>query len=208
MEQVCPGLKTSCPWNDRDDAGQTADDRSGWLQRWLCFSACGPPTPDSVYNSSHPLPVREAGSQPLDRCPPPPQPQLPASEIKQTFLSTNLASLLAFEQLDRQTPFSNIIALCQTLYWMLILSYVNSLNLPDNPMKEITISTSPSRKQRHREVKWVTPGHTGIESGPEFGDRESDPEAELYLSTMNTPGSLTWRPKHSLPGNNFACSAF
>ena len=69
--------------------------------------------------------------------------------------------------------------------------YVNSLNLPDNPMKEITISTSPSRKRRHREVKRVTPGHTGIESGPEFGDGESDPEAELYLSTMNTPGSLT-----------------
>ena len=85
---------------------------------------------------------------------------------------------------------------------------VNSLNLPDNPMKDITISTSPSRKRRHREVKWVTPGHTGIESGPECGDRKSGPEAELCLSTMHAAGSLTRRPKHSHPGNSFACSVF
>ena len=60
-------------------------------------------------------------SGPLDRCPPPPQPQLPASEIRQTFLSTNLACLLAFEQLNWQTPFGDIIAMCQILYWVLIL---------------------------------------------------------------------------------------
>ena len=38
------------------------------------------------------------GSRPMDRCLPPSLPQLLASEIKQTFLSTNLGCLLAFEQ--------------------------------------------------------------------------------------------------------------
>ena len=39
------------------------------------------------------------GRRPLDSLlRPPPHPQLPASKIKQTFLSTNLASLLAFER--------------------------------------------------------------------------------------------------------------
>ena len=61
-----------------------------------CFvSACSPlPT---LYKSSHPLLLRGGGvGLWTDVCHPPPC-QLPASEIKQTFLSTNLACLLAFE---------------------------------------------------------------------------------------------------------------
>ena len=58
-------------------------------------SACNP-FPHSIYKSSHPLLVG-AGSQSLDRYPPPSPSQLAASEIKQTFLSTNLACLLTFE---------------------------------------------------------------------------------------------------------------
>ena len=38
---------------------------------------------------------------------PPPNPRLPTSEIKQTFLSSNLASLLASEQLAADTAFGN-----------------------------------------------------------------------------------------------------
>ena len=60
------------------------------------------PTTDSVIKSSHPLLVgsREEGGISLwaDVYHPPPSPQLLASEIKQTFLSTHLACLLAFEQ--------------------------------------------------------------------------------------------------------------
>ena len=57
--------------------------------------ACSPlPT---LYKSSHPLLLRGGGvSLWTDVCHPPPC-QLLASEIKQTFLSTNLACLLAFE---------------------------------------------------------------------------------------------------------------
>ena len=42
------------------------------------------------------------GSQPLDRCLP--SSQLPVSKIKQTFLSTNLASLLAVEWRAARPP--------------------------------------------------------------------------------------------------------
>ena len=50
----------------------------------------------SAYKSSCPQIVGAEGSRPLDMSPP--LPRLPAPEIKQTFLSTNLASLLALEQ--------------------------------------------------------------------------------------------------------------
>ena len=50
----------------------------------------------SIFKSSHPLLVG-VGSWPLDRYLPPSPTQLPAPEIKQTFLSTSLACLLAFE---------------------------------------------------------------------------------------------------------------
>ena len=55
-------------------------------------------SPPSVYESSHPIPVEGLGGVSLwiDVCHPPPQ--LPASEIKQTFLAANLACLLAFER--------------------------------------------------------------------------------------------------------------
>ena len=63
-------------------------------------SACSP-SPTSVYKSSH-LPAWAGSggcsSQPLNRHLPPSPPQLPVSEIKQTFLSSNLACLLTFEQ--------------------------------------------------------------------------------------------------------------
>ena len=56
------------------------------------------PTTESACECCHALLVG-AGSLPLDRAPPPsPSPHLPASEIKQTFLSINLACLLTFEQ--------------------------------------------------------------------------------------------------------------
>ena len=61
--------------------------------------ACRHP-PTSVYESScNPWLSEWGGNRPLDRCPPPsPLPtHLLASEIKQTFLSTNLACLLTFE---------------------------------------------------------------------------------------------------------------
>ena len=57
-------------------------------------SACSPP-PHSIHKCSHSLLVSGGVGLWTDVCQPPPR--LPASEIKQTFLSTNLACLLAFE---------------------------------------------------------------------------------------------------------------
>ena len=58
------------------------------------------------------LPASQHGwDRPLERCrPSSPRPQWPASEIKQTSLSTNLACLLAFERraAGPHMPFSNI----------------------------------------------------------------------------------------------------
>ena len=69
-------------------------------------SACSPP-PHSIHKCSHSLLVSGGVGLGTDVCQPPPR--LPASEIKQTFLSTNLACLLALsgEQPDPPcTPFS------------------------------------------------------------------------------------------------------
>ena len=68
------------------------------------ISACRPPHPNSVYKPSHPLLMGVGGvglwtdvcHLPHPSCHPP-APQLPVSEIKQTFLSTTLPCLLAFE---------------------------------------------------------------------------------------------------------------
>ena len=74
-------------------------------------SACSPPLhqrPTLSINVLTPC-LLEAGSRPSDRCLPPSllyHCQLPASEMKQTFLSTNLSCLLAFKQQSSQTPYS------------------------------------------------------------------------------------------------------
>ena len=52
----------------------------------------------SVYKCSHPLLVRGWGELAFGQMSATPLPQLPASKIKQTSLSTILACLLAFEQ--------------------------------------------------------------------------------------------------------------
>ena len=66
-------------------------------------SACRlPPTPTLSINALTSV-CQGQGSWPLDRCMPP-APKLLGSEIKQTFLSTNLACLLAFEHRNSQTP--------------------------------------------------------------------------------------------------------
>ena len=57
--------------------------------------------PPSANNSSHPLLISGGVSLRTDVHP---RPQLPASEIKQTFLSTRLASLLAFWVASSWTP--------------------------------------------------------------------------------------------------------
>ena len=72
------------------------------------------PPPKSVYDSSHPLLVRVVGGIGLwtavrhSPSPPPthspPKPQLPASEIKQNFLSIHLGCLLAFERSATRPP--------------------------------------------------------------------------------------------------------
>ena len=60
-------------------------------------SACSAPIPDSVYKCFHPLLVsgRESDFGQMSATLPP---LLSASEVKQMFLSKNLACLLAFEQ--------------------------------------------------------------------------------------------------------------
>ena len=64
-------------------------------------SACSSPLP-TVYKCPHPLLVGREGEESAFGQTPTTlshaHPQLQASEIKQTFLSTNLAYLLAFEQ--------------------------------------------------------------------------------------------------------------
>ena len=96
-------VETNWPWNWRLTVPETAKTAlvrplmttpEEDCQHWRgCFCLEPPP---SVYKGSCPV-VARAGRQPLDRD----QlsfHQLPASEIKQTFLSFNLAWLLAFEQ--------------------------------------------------------------------------------------------------------------
>ena len=73
--------------------------------------AASPPTPRHHFCLwkllPHLLPVAE-GSWPLDICPPfaPTASQLPAPEIKETFLPTNLACLLAFEHKQPDPTYS------------------------------------------------------------------------------------------------------
>ena len=63
--------------------------------------------PSLCCKGSFPL-IVSGGSWPLDTSAPlPPNPELLASEIKQTFLSINLASLLAFERKASDPSFSN-----------------------------------------------------------------------------------------------------
>ena len=69
----------------------------------MLFLHATSPQPHSVFKSSHLLLV-SGGSWPLDRCLPPSPSQLLASETKQTFLSTNLACLLASERLAAGFP--------------------------------------------------------------------------------------------------------
>ena len=63
------------------------------------FSACNLPTPNSVYKQSHPLIVMGWGVVGLafGQMSAIHPHQLPASEIKQTFFSTDLTCLEAFE---------------------------------------------------------------------------------------------------------------
>ena len=84
-------LRIRRSYNDQDEADQTTDDQSQWL---CCFCMQPPP---SFRKSSYPRLSRE-WSRLLDRGPPCYTPWLLASKIKQTFLSTNLASLSAFER--------------------------------------------------------------------------------------------------------------
>ena len=82
-------------WN-QDDASQTTDDQLKMTEMTMLFLHVTT-LPYSVYKCSHPLLVGWGGlafaqmsaTLPLQLLPP---------EIKQTFLSTNLACLLPFEQ--------------------------------------------------------------------------------------------------------------
>ena len=96
-------METKWPWTWRltviktiNEADQTTDDQcQDDCQRWLCCFCMQPPL--SIYKSSWPLIVKEGGVR-LWTGVHIPAPQLLASKIKQTSLSTNLASLLAFER--------------------------------------------------------------------------------------------------------------
>ena len=68
----------------------------------------------------------EGGGTPSDRCPPSPH-QLPASKIKQTFLSTSLASSLAFWAVSSWTP-------------LLVIFYLS-------PIVDVSSSCMPPRPQ-------------------------------------------------------------
>ena len=112
-------LMINCTWNNQDDAGQTTDD---WFQddyqRWLCCFCMQPYHPHSVYKSSCPTGCRwwgwgelafgEMSALPLA--------QLTASEIKQTFLSTNMACLLAFRQWAAR-PTTSLLVTTPLLYF-------------------------------------------------------------------------------------------
>ena len=112
-------LKMNCTWNNHDDAGQTTDDQSeDGCQSWLPFFSMYPPSLLSI-KALGPLATSggwgwwwEKGVFGLwtDVCHPLPPTQLPASEIKQTSLSTDLACLLAFfgsKQPDPTHTFGN-----------------------------------------------------------------------------------------------------
>ena len=98
-EQIDPGtedeLQLKQPrWCWTDHQRQFEDE----YQSWSCCFYMYPP--HFVYKSSCSTSCQSGRSQPLDRhLSPSPGPQLPSSEIKQTFVSTNVAFLLAFEWL-------------------------------------------------------------------------------------------------------------
>ena len=98
-------MGTCAPWNWRLTVSETTKmmlvrplmNNLKMTVRYDCaVSACNP-SPDSIYENSHPLLWTDVSLW-TDVCHPSPTPQLLASEIKQTFFSTNLACLLAFEQ--------------------------------------------------------------------------------------------------------------
>ena len=85
----------NCTQNNQDNAGQiTSDQFQNDCQSWLCFSARSPlPLPREAL--AHWLSGRWGNGLWTGVHLPH---WLPASKIKQTFLSTNLASLMAFER--------------------------------------------------------------------------------------------------------------
>ena len=104
--------ETNWPWNWRltvlktGDSGHSTNDQfQDHCQSWLCCFAYSP-VPPSIKALA---PFCQWGSQPLDRSPPSTCPQELVSWIKKTFLSTNLASLLASEWQVARPPCSVII---------------------------------------------------------------------------------------------------
>ena len=94
--------------NNQDDTGQTTDDKlQDDCQSRLCCFCMEPPL--SVYKSSCPL-IITGGSWPLGRRLP--DSPLLTSKIKQTSLSTRLATLLAFEWWAARLGFTNSIKTC------------------------------------------------------------------------------------------------
>ena len=100
----CKEIGTSVPWNWRLTVPKTTKMMlvtplmTNWSWLWDDCSACylppPIPPPPSIKALTHYLCV--GGDLWTDVCHP--LPQLLASEVKQTFLSTNLVCLLAFEQ--------------------------------------------------------------------------------------------------------------
>ena len=86
---------------------------------FLHVSSAPAPATHSVYKCSHPLLVKGRGVGGVDLqtdvCHPPLQ--LPASEIKQTFLSTNLTCLLAFERQAARSPHAYLSVTLVSLLW-------------------------------------------------------------------------------------------
>ena len=96
-------------WN-QDDASQTTDDQLKMTEMTMLFLHVIT-LPYSVYKCSHPLLASRGVRLWTDVCHSPRRPcQLSASEIKQTFLPTNLPCLLAFNRQAARPPhipFSN-----------------------------------------------------------------------------------------------------
>ena len=84
----------NCTENNQNGTGQITDDHFHHDCRAYC-AVCMPPLPPPIEALAHCLSAGGGRSWPLDRCPP--IPWLPTFENKQTFLSTSLVSLLAFE---------------------------------------------------------------------------------------------------------------
>ena len=98
------GLKMNCTENNQNGTGQITDDQFHH-DCWAYCAVCMPPLPPPIEALAHCLSAGGGRSWPLDRCPP--IPWLPTFENKQTFLSTSLASLLAFELWSPGPTFNN-----------------------------------------------------------------------------------------------------